>query len=87
MSRRTETSLRWARNGAILGLVLSLLALPLPLSMGGYNDWADWDLAVHNLAAILTRVVIFAAVGAALGSLRSHLQHRHRHDAATPRRG
>lgn len=87
MGQRTEASLKWARNGAILALVLSLVAIPLPMSMGGYNSWADWNLAIHNLAAILTRVVVFAAVGAALGGLRSHLHHRRRHDGATPRRG
>ncbi|HYM02661.1 MAG TPA: hypothetical protein VET85_06915 [Stellaceae bacterium] len=82
MGKRAETSLAWARTAAILALVLSLAALALPVSLGGYNDWSDWHLAVHNLAAILTRIVVFAAVGGALGGLWSHLRRRRSRGAA-----
>lgn len=86
MIRRVDTSLTWARNGAILTIALTLLALPLPGSMGGYNDWADWHLATHNLAAILTRLVVFTVAGAALGGLWGH-RRRRRHDGTALRHG
>lgn len=78
MRSMTGNSLKWAGTGAILALILSLLTLPLPWSMGGYNDWTDWHLALHNIAAILTRVAVFAAIGAALGGVSGRLCHRRR---------
>lgn len=78
MSWKTGDPLIGARNGAILALILSLLALALPVGMGGYNDWGDWHLAIHNLAAVLVRVAIFAAIGAAFADIWGRLRHRHK---------
>jgi hypothetical protein len=68
MARRA-TSLTWARNGAILALLLSLLALFLPVGLGGYPGWDDAHLVLNNLAAILTRTVLFAIAGGILGEI------------------
>jgi hypothetical protein len=66
---RGERSLRWARDGAIIALLLSALSLLLPEPWGGLGIWHDPYLAVHHAAAIVTRVVVFALAGAVLGSL------------------
>jgi hypothetical protein len=66
---RLALPLRWARDGAIIALALSAIGLLLPSDWGGYNDWNDAHLVLHNLAAIATRVVVFAMAAAALGFL------------------
>jgi hypothetical protein len=71
VEKQSTISLRWARDGAIIAVVLSVLALMLPSDWGGYNDWSDAHSVVHNLAAIATRIVVFALIGAALGFLRN----------------
>jgi hypothetical protein len=65
MTRRS-TTLTWASRGAALAAVLSLLTLVLPSELGGYNAWNDPHLVIYNLAAILTRIALFALVGAVL---------------------
>jgi len=58
----------WARNGALLALVLSLLSFFLPEWLGGFNNWAVMHLAFHNIVAIAVRVVIFGLVGWTIGT-------------------
>lgn len=65
---RRNGTLIWARNGAILALVLSGLSLFLPAPWGGYGLWSDPYLAEHNVAAIVTRIVIFSILGGLFGS-------------------
>ncbi|HEV2547455.1 MAG TPA: hypothetical protein VGU20_08960 [Stellaceae bacterium] len=74
MTRRS-TTLTWALRGAALAAVLSLLTLVLPPELGGYNAWNDPHLVIHNLAAILTRIAMFALLGAALYGVW-HQKHR-----------
>ena len=74
----TNDSLRWARNGAIAGAILSLLTFALPPELGGYNDWMDPHLIVHNLVAIATRIIVFATAGAALSGFWNHARQRSR---------
>jgi hypothetical protein len=69
MRHRLPMPVRWARNGAILALALSLATLMFPTDWGAYNPWSGTHLVVHNLAAIATRVAVFALIGAALGAL------------------
>lgn len=78
MPRRSAKLLNWAVGGAILALVLSVLALLLPPEMGGYNPWNDAHSVLHNIAAILVRVVVFMAAGAALGGAWYRLRHLNR---------
>jgi hypothetical protein len=75
MARRT-TSLTWARNGAVLALLLSVAALVLPAGLGGYHGWNDTHLVIYNLSAILTRVAVFASLGGVLGDFWSRRRHR-----------
>ena len=75
---RPSTTLTWALRGAALAAVLSLLTLVLPPELGGYNAWNDVHLVIHNLAAILTRIVMFALVGAVLYGVW-HQKHRLKH--------
>ena len=63
---------RWAAAGAIVAGILSVLTLLLPPEFGGYNVWNDAHLAVHNLVAILMRIVVFALIGAGLAGTRHH---------------
>jgi hypothetical protein len=74
----TRNSLRWARNGAIAGAILSLLTFVLPPELGGYNDWMDPHLFVHNLVAVVTRIIVFATAGAALSGFWYHNRQRSR---------
>jgi hypothetical protein len=76
MNSGNQHLLKGGAAGAIIAVLASLLALALPSEMGGYNDWADWQLALHNVAAILTRVVVFAAIGAALAAISGRPRHR-----------
>lgn len=78
MGNNTNDSLRWARNGAIVGAILSLLTLVLPPELGGYNDWMDPHLLIHNLVAIATRIIVFATAGAALSGFWNHARQRSR---------
>jgi Na+/H+ antiporter NhaC len=68
MNRRSDKLTHWAAGGAIAAIVVSVLTILLPPELGGYNAWNDAHLALHNLAAILVRMIIFAMVGAALAS-------------------
>ncbi len=86
MRKHTALPLRWARDGALLALALSLVALLLPPGWGGYPGWDDAGLVVQNLAAIVTRMVVFALIAGALGSLWSRARQR-RHRAAPMRTG
>ena len=72
MARRTSKLAKWAAGGAIIAAILSVLSLLLPAGLGGYNAWNDAHLVIHNLAAILTRIVVFALVGAALAGAWHH---------------
>lgn len=76
MRRQRGDILKGAGWGAIVALFLSLLAIALPSELGGYNEWADWHLAIHNIAAIMTRLVVFAATGAAVGGLCGRIWRR-----------
>lgn len=78
MGNNTNDSLRWARNGAIVGAILSLLTFVLPPELGGYNDWMDPHLLIHNLVAIATRIIVFATAGAALSGFWYHGRQRSR---------
>lgn len=77
MAQRS-TALIWAWRGAALAAVFSLLALVLPPELGGYNAWNDAHLIIHNLAAILTRIAVFALIGAVLYGVW-HQKHRLKH--------
>ncbi len=68
MTQRSENLAHWAAGGAIAALIIAMLTLLLPPELGGYNAWNDAHLALHNLAAILVRVIVFAMAGAALAS-------------------
>jgi len=63
---------KWVTSGAIVAAVLSLVSLLLPPELGGYNAWNDLLSILHNIAAVLTRVVVFALVGAALSGAWHH---------------
>ena len=69
MRQRFDKLAHWAAAGAIAAIIISVLTILLPAELGGYNAWNDAHLALHNLAAILVRVIIFAMVGAALASV------------------
>ena len=66
---RNNATLVWARSGAIVALVLSAASMLLPAPWGGFGLWSDPHLAVHNVAAILTRIVVFTLVGGLIGSV------------------
>lgn len=85
MKSDSEISLVWACGGAAVGVIFSLLTLMLPWGIGAYNGWADWHLTAYNLAAALTRIVIFTVAGAAAGDLWEHLTRRPPHDPSVPR--
>lgn len=68
MRQRSEKLAHWAGGGAVAAIIIAVLTILLPSELGGYNAWNDAHLALHNLAAILVRVIIFAMVGAALAS-------------------
>jgi hypothetical protein len=78
MMINTANAPRWARNGAIIGVTLSLLTFALPPELGGYNDWMDPRLFDHNVVAIATRLVVFATAGAAVSGLWNHTRQRSR---------
>jgi hypothetical protein len=67
----------WALAGAVIAALLSIASLYLPPEFGGFVDWDHPRLALHNAAAILSRFVIFALIGAALAGS----WHRHRRRA------
>lgn len=68
----------WAIAGALLATLLSLASLYLPPELGGYVDWDRPHLALHNAAAVLSRVVVFALIGAALAGSWHHHRRRTR---------
>jgi hypothetical protein len=69
----------WAIAGALIAAALSFASLYLPPELGGYVDWDHPHLALHNAVAILSRVVVFALIGAALaGSWHHHRRRRRR---------
>jgi hypothetical protein len=69
VQKRLPLPLRWARDGAIIALALSVVGLLLPSDWTWYNDWSNAHLVLHNLAAIATQVVVFSMVAATLGFL------------------
>jgi fumarate reductase subunit D len=72
MARRSETLAHWAAGGALIATIVSVLSLLLPPELGGYNGWSDAHLVLHNLAAVLTRIFVFALIGAALTGAWHH---------------
>ena len=74
---RSSRMLRWARDGAVLAALLSLVSLMLPPPWS-YLPWNDADFAFHNAVAILVRITVFALVGAALGAAWHHRRRRRR---------
>ena len=76
---------RWAAAGAIVAGILSLLTLLLPPEFGGYNAGNDIHLVVYDLAAILTRIVVFALIGAALAGTWHHKRRRAQRNVAHSR--
>jgi len=72
MAQHSTKLANWAAGGAIVAGIISGLTLLLPSGLGGYNAWNDAHFALHNLAAILIRVVVFALVGAALAGAWQH---------------
>jgi fumarate reductase subunit D len=75
MAKREYRMAMSAVVGAVVAGLLSVATLLLPPELGGYNAWNDSHLALHNVAAVLTRIVVFALVGAALAGS----WHRRRH--------
>jgi hypothetical protein len=88
MRKLLASPLRWARDGALLALALSAIALFLPLQWGGYPGWSTAAMVVQNLAAIGARVAVFALLAAMLGELWSRIRHRrhYRHIPAPRKR-
>jgi hypothetical protein len=86
MRKRAALPLRWARDGALLALALSALALLMPSEWGGYPGWDDAALVIHNLTAIAIRVAILALIGFMLGSFWSRARHRRQRHLAPPRK-
>jgi hypothetical protein len=73
MKRPSQRMAYWALGGALIAGLLSIASLYLPAEFGGYGDWNHAHLALHNSVAILSRVVLFALIGAALaGSWHRH---------------
>lgn len=72
MARRIITLISWSTVGAAIAVVISVMTLLLPPGLGGYNAWNDPHLVVYNLAAILTRIVVFALLGATLAGAWNH---------------
>ena len=68
----------WAIAGASLAVLLSVASLYLPPELGGYVDWDGPHLAFHNTAAVLSRIVVFALIGAALAGSWHHHRRRTR---------
>jgi hypothetical protein len=56
----------WTAAGAAVAVAVSVLTLLLPPGLGGYDAWSDPHLFVYNIAAMLTRVAVFALIGATL---------------------
>ncbi|MDE1902967.1 MAG: hypothetical protein KGI46_03845 [Alphaproteobacteria bacterium] len=84
MSERRFLVLRWARNGAIIGVALDILGLLLPAGRGAYLPWDSVSTATYNLSAMLTTILVGALIGASLAQvlhyqrLREHRAIRHR---------
>ncbi len=76
MKRPSQRMAHWAIAGALLAALASLASLSLPPELGGYVDWDHPLLALHNAEAVLSRLVIFALIGAALAGSWHH--HRRR---------
>jgi hypothetical protein len=67
MAWRSSRKIKGMIGGAALAVVASIVTLLLPPEFGGYNTWTDPHLALHNISAILVRLVVFALIGAAVG--------------------
>jgi hypothetical protein len=78
MKRPSQRIAYWAAGGAIIAALLSVASLYLPLEFGGYFDWNHPHSAFHNAVAILSRLVVFALIGAALAGSWHHYRRRHR---------
>jgi hypothetical protein len=60
--------LRWTFGGGFVAVALSVVTLLLPEGYGGYYPWDNAHLTFHNLVAVVVRIVVFAAAGAAIAS-------------------
>ena len=78
MKRPSQRMAYWAVSGAVLAALLSFASLYLPPELGGYADWDDSHLALHNTVAVLTRVLVFALIGAAIAGSWHHHRRRAR---------
>ncbi len=67
MARRGSRVIKGMIGGVVLALVASAVTILLPPEFGGFSAWTDPHLALHNISAILERLVVFALIGAALG--------------------
>jgi hypothetical protein len=76
MKRPSQRMAYWALSGAAIGVLLSIITVFLPPELGGYVDWRDPHLAFHNTAAILSRITVFALIGAALAGRWHHRRRR-----------
>jgi hypothetical protein len=66
MKRPSQRTAYWAIAGVLGAALLSLANLYLPPELSGHLDWNDPHLALHNADAVLSRVLVFALIGAAL---------------------
>ena len=78
MKRPSQRMAYWALGGAAIAALLSMASLYLPPGLGGYVDWDYPRLALHNAVAILSRVTVFALIGAALAGSWHHYRRRAR---------
>lgn len=78
MKRPSQRMAYWASGGALIAALLSIASLYLPPELGGYGDWKYPGLAFHNAVAILSRITVFALLGAALAGSWHHHRRRAR---------
>ena len=78
MKRPSQRMAYWAVAGALIAALLSIASLYLPPELGGYGNWDQPHFALHNAAAVLSRVVVFALIGAALAGTWHHHRRRGR---------
>ena len=78
MKRPSQRMAHWALAGALIAGLLSIASLYLPPELGGYVDWDHPRFALQNVVAILSRVVVFALIGAALAGSWHHHRRRTR---------
>ena len=78
MKRPSQKMAYWALGGAAIAGLLSIASLYFPPEYGGYIDWDHPRLALHNAVAIVSRVIVFALIGAALAGSWHHYRRRAR---------